>query len=69
MRAILESGVTMPADSKLVHLNVETDLLRRVDDFRFENRFSSRSAAMKWLLDAGLRSGVKPTPEDRERLA
>lgn len=40
---------------------IETDLLKRVDDFRFKYRFLSRAAAIKWLLDFGLKQ--KPKPE------
>lgn len=29
---------------------IEPALLKRVDDFRFKNRFATRAAAIKWLL-------------------
>jgi len=38
-----------------IRLRLEDDLLARVDDFRFSGRFESRNAAMKWLLECGLR--------------
>jgi hypothetical protein len=34
---------------------IESELLRRIDDFQFENRFKSRAAAIKWLLDWALK--------------
>jgi hypothetical protein len=46
---------------------MERDLLARVDDFRYAERFKSRAAAMKFLMDAALRSGVKPTAADHEQ--
>jgi hypothetical protein len=33
---------------------IAPDLLKRVDDFRFRNRFASRAAAIKWLLEWAL---------------
>jgi hypothetical protein len=45
----------MPASDKpYMNFIIEPDLLRRVDDFRFENRFPTRAAAIKFLLDAAL---------------
>lgn len=41
-------------DKALLNFLVETDLLKRIDDFRFKNRFESRAAAIKWLLDWAL---------------
>ena len=34
-----------------VHLLLEHALLEKIDDFRFKNRFESRTAAIRWLLD------------------
>ena len=33
---------------------IDPDLLKRIDDFRFKNRFATRAAAIKWLLDWAL---------------
>ena len=38
------------AEKTLLNFLIESDLLKRVDDFRFKNRFDSRAAAIKWLL-------------------
>jgi hypothetical protein len=65
MRGIVVSEVAMPADTKMVTTLIERDLLARVDDFRFECRFPSRAAAMKWLMDAALKAGLKPSVEER----
>lgn len=45
----------------LVHLNVDAAMLERIDDFRFDNRFTSHTAAITWLLDWALNQN--PTPE------
>ena len=40
----------MSTDKPLMNFYVDPDFLKRVDDFRFKNRFASRAAAIKWLL-------------------
>src|SRR5262249_26128389 len=40
----------MASDRQLLNFIVEKDLLKRLDDFRFQNRFATRSGAIKWLL-------------------
>jgi hypothetical protein len=42
-------------DTRLLNFLVGTDLLKRIDDFRFKNRFENRAAAIKWLLDWALK--------------
>ena len=37
-------------------LTLGEELLKRIDDFRFENRFNTRSEAIRHLLMAGLES-------------
>jgi hypothetical protein len=37
-------------EKPLLNFLIEPDLLKRVDDFRFKNRFESRAATIKWLL-------------------
>lgn len=44
----------MPSAKPLIQFNVDPALLRRLDDWRFANRFGSRSAAIQWLLEWGL---------------
>lgn len=36
------------------------ELLKRLDDFRYQNRFPTRAAAIKWLLEAALSADLKP---------
>ena len=56
---------SMPSDRQLLNFIVEKDLLNRLDDFRFHNRFATRAGAIKWLLDWALEQGAKP---DRTQL-
>lgn len=52
------------ASTKLVNVLMEPEMIERLDDFRFEKRFQSRAAAIKWLLTWAL----DQEPEvDRER--
>jgi metal-responsive CopG/Arc/MetJ family transcriptional regulator len=46
----------MAEESKKQYVNVlfEEKLLSRVDDFRFKNRFASRTVAIRWLIKAAL---------------
>ena len=46
----------MIRDPKKHYVNVlfEEKLLLRVDDFRFKNRFASRTVAIRWLIRAAL---------------
>lgn len=52
----------MPLGRQLLNFIVEKDLLDRIDDFRFENRFATRAAAIKWLLDWALQQRPNPAP-------
>jgi hypothetical protein len=40
----------MASDKPFLSFVVDADLLKRLDDFRFKNRFDSRAGAIKWLL-------------------
>jgi hypothetical protein len=39
---------------------VDEELLKPPDDFRFKNRFPTRAAAVKWLLEAALKAKLTP---------
>lgn len=45
----------------------DDDLLKRVDDFRFENRINSRSEAIRQLIEAGLAASI--TTKEKKRRA
>jgi hypothetical protein len=65
--AILESGVFMPADKTkpVVNLRLDADLLEQIDEYRFEQRFRSRMAALEFLLRYAVKQRPVPAPEDR----
>lgn len=44
----------MPTEKPRYTVIVDDELLKRIDDFRFENRYSSRSAATLELIRVGL---------------
>jgi hypothetical protein len=50
----------MPSDKPFLSFVIDPELLKRVDDFRFKNRFESRAAAIKWLLEWALDQKPKP---------
>ncbi len=54
-------------DTQMVHLRMEMELLKRLDDFRFEHRFFNRSDAIRWLLDWGTKQNPKPPKTQAER--
>jgi hypothetical protein len=54
----------MGTDKPLLNFVIEPDLLKRVDDFRYKNRFPTRAAAIKWLLGWAL--DQKPKVEQGE---
>lgn len=46
-------------DTLLVHVRLDEELLERIDDFRFENRFEDRTRAIRWLLKWALNHSNK----------
>lgn len=47
-------GVSMPSNQPLLHLLVSPALIADLDDYRFDQRFSSRAAAITALLSYAL---------------
>lgn len=62
----------MPTKKPRYTIIVDDELLKRIDDFRFENRYSSRSAATLELIRLGLdaleqqNSGLKNFPKNKK---
>ena len=52
----------MPSKKPLLSFVIDEELLKRIDDFRFANRFPTRSGAITWLLEWAL--SKNPTVED-----
>jgi len=51
----------MPTDKPKIIFVMDKDLLKRIDDFRFENRIGSRSEAIRRLIEEGLQSHPSKT--------
>jgi len=49
----------MPPDKHKILLTIDQDLLERIEDFRFTNRMSSRSKAIRSLIEEALRRDAK----------
>jgi metal-responsive CopG/Arc/MetJ family transcriptional regulator len=45
----------MPTEKPKILITFDDDLLKRIDDYRFENRCSSRSEAIRRLIEEGIR--------------
>lgn len=53
----------MPTEKPRFTVIVDEELLKEIDDFRFENRYPSRSAATIDLI----RRGIEQLQKDREK--
>jgi metal-responsive CopG/Arc/MetJ family transcriptional regulator len=49
----------MPPDKHKILLTIDQDLLERIEDFRFTNRMSSRSKAIRSLIEEALTRDAK----------
>jgi metal-responsive CopG/Arc/MetJ family transcriptional regulator len=45
----------MPTKRPQILLTLDDDLIKRIEDFRFNNRIASRSDAVRKLIEAGLK--------------
>ena len=50
----------MPSNKPKILFVMEKELLKRIDDFRFDNRINSRSEAVRKLIEAGLKISTNP---------
>ena len=48
------------ADKTFLNIKVPEELIKRIDDYRFENRFNSKAEAVRFLLDWALDQNPKP---------
>src|SRR5713101_7853870 len=51
----------MSVNKPLLNFIIEKELLEKIEDFRFRNRYPTRAAAIKWLLAWALKQ--KPSPK------
>ena len=49
----------MPTKKDILNFAVDSDLMKRLDDFRFDNRINTRSEAIRRLLDEALKNYEK----------
>lgn len=57
----------MPTEKPRYTVTVDAELLKRIDDFRFENRYVSRSAATLDLIRMGIEELEKRQTEEKRR--
>jgi metal-responsive CopG/Arc/MetJ family transcriptional regulator len=50
----------MESDKRYVNLYLDAATLERIDEYRFENRFPSRTEAIRHLIEKALPPGKKP---------
>lgn len=55
----------MPTEKPRYTVIVDEDLLKKIDDFRFENRYPSRSAATLELIRLGMESLKKDSAAEK----
>lgn len=48
------------SEKTFLNIAVPKDLIERIDDYRFENRFPSRAEAARFLLEYALKQNPKP---------
>lgn len=58
----------MPTDKPRFTLTVGDDLLVEIDDFRFENRFPTRTQAVLELIQRGLAQVEREASERRKEI-
>lgn len=56
----------MPSKKPKILFVIEDDLIKRIDDFRFDNRINSRSEAIRRLIEEGLKT-IKPSTKLKKK--
>ena len=59
--------MTPTNDKQMLTFVIDLDLLDRIDDYRFDNRFPTRAGAIRWLLEWAVKRSPKPPKKDRRR--
>lgn len=57
----------MPTEKPRITVVVDDDMLQQIEDFRFENRYPSRSAAMVELIRLDIEQIKKEQAEKTEK--
>jgi len=55
--------LSMPTKKDILNFAVDSNLMKRLDDFRFENRINTRSETIRRLLDEALKKYEKKAKE------
>ena len=55
----------MPTEKPRYTVTVDEELLKKIDDFRFENRYPSRSAATLELIRLGMEALKKEQVQEK----
>jgi len=55
--------LSMPTKKDILNFAVDSKLMKRLDDFRFDNRINTRSEAIRRLLDEALEKYEKKGKE------
>jgi metal-responsive CopG/Arc/MetJ family transcriptional regulator len=58
--------IILPTDKPRYTVIVDDELLKKIDDFRFENRYPSRSAATLDLIRLGMETLERRLAEEAE---
>jgi metal-responsive CopG/Arc/MetJ family transcriptional regulator len=51
----------MTTEKPILNFVADEVLIKRIDNYRFENRVNSRSEAIRQLIEAGLEAAAKKT--------
>jgi metal-responsive CopG/Arc/MetJ family transcriptional regulator len=57
----------MTTQKPQILLTMEEDLLKRIDDFRFDNRINSRSEAIRRLIEEGLKASDRSMQKSKNK--
>lgn len=55
--------------AKQINFTCDVSLFEQIEEYCWANRIRSRNHAMRELIKAGLRSGIRPAPEEPEVLS
>ena len=50
-------------DTQHIQIEMSREFIKRIDDYRFQRRFLSRAAAIRYLLDYALKQFPEAPPE------
>lgn len=48
------------SEKTFLHIPISKDLMKRIDDYRFNRRFQTRAEAVRFLLEWALKQNPKP---------